>query len=74
MKRLAAGGDGMTDELAAAIREDERTRAECREALLAHLYETASAMPPDQGRRFLEMALPRVLSPDHPNVHNAMSH
>jgi len=74
VRRLASASGEMTDELAEALREDERTRTECREALLSHLYETAASMPPDKGRRFLELALPRVLTPGHPDVHSAVSH
>jgi hypothetical protein len=72
--KLAAASEEMTDELLAALRADERTRIECREALLAHLYETARSMPPEKGKRFLEIALPKVLAPDHPNIHRAVSH
>ena len=72
--RLATASDGMTEDLVAALREDERTRVECREALLAHLYATAESMPPEKGKRFLQIALPNVLAPDHPNIHRAVSH
>jgi len=69
---LAAATPVMTEALAAAIEADERVRGECRKALLGHLYETAAAMPPDAGKRFLEMALPNVLIAGHPNVHDSV--
>lgn len=69
---LAASAPAMTEALADAINEDERVRAECRKALLAHLYETAAAMQPEAGQRFLKIALPTVLSPGHPNVHDSV--
>jgi hypothetical protein len=71
---LAAASDGMSEELAAALQEDERTRVECREALLGHLYATAESMPPEKGKRFLEIALPNVLETEQPNIHRAVSH
>ena len=71
---LAAATPTVTEELAAAIAEDERVRGECRKALLAHLYETAAAMPPEAAKRFLELALPTVLSPSHPDVHDSVRH
>jgi len=74
VRELAAATPVMTETVAAAITEDERVRAECRKALLAHLYETAAAMPPEAGRRFLEMALPSVLSPGHADVHDSIRH
>jgi hypothetical protein len=71
---LAAATPAMTEAIADAIAEDERVRGECRKALLGHLYETAAAMPPEAGKRFLEMALPTVLSPSHPDVHDSVRH
>jgi len=69
---LVAATPVMTEAVAAAIEADERVRGECRKALLGHLYETAAAMPPEAGRRFLDMALPKVLSPGHSNVHDSV--
>ncbi len=74
VRELAAATPVMTEALAAAIAEDEHVRGECRKALLAHLYETAAAMPSEAGQRFLEMALPSVLSPGHPDVHDSVRH
>ena len=74
VRKLAAASDTMTPELAAALEEDERTRTACRQALLDHLYRTAGCMAPEKGGRFLKMALPKVLSPSHPDVHSAVSH
>ena len=74
VRKLASSSETMTPELAAALAEDERTRATCRKALLDHVYQTAACMAPEKGDRFLEVALPKVLSPPHPDVHSAVSH
>lgn len=74
VRRLAEEASGMNDELAAAIREEEKVRADCRLALMAHLYQTASQMPPDAGRRFLRSAMTEVCPTAHPNVHGAVAH
>jgi hypothetical protein len=64
----------MNDELAAAIREEEKVRADCRLALIFHLYQTAARMPPDAGRKFLRSAMAAACPTAHPNVHGAVAH
>ena len=54
----------MTPELAAAISEAELSHAECRTALLTHIYETAVLMPPAAAQRYLEVVTARVASRD----------
>jgi len=73
VKRLAEHSDSMSEELAAALKDYERTRLECQQALLEHLYETASCMPPDKAKRFLDMALPSALADSHATVHSTMT-
>lgn len=70
---LARQQRGITPELTAAMAEDEKVRANCRLALLQHLYDTANAMPPEAAARFLELTLPAVLRPDHPSVGSAVA-
>lgn len=72
--QLVEQSGGMSAELAAAIREEEKARADCRVELMAHLYETAAAMPPEAGREFLRSAIPTVCPTAHPDVHGAMAH
>ena len=74
VQRIARHSDSMNEDLAAALRDYEKTRLECQKALLEHLYETARCMPPDKAKQFLDMALPAALSDTHANVHTTMSH
>ncbi|MBN8457342.1 MAG: hypothetical protein J0M04_05825 [Verrucomicrobia bacterium] len=72
--RLAKQATGMNDDLAAAIREEEKARADCRLELMEHLYKTAAAMPPEAGKKFLQSAIPTVCPTAHPDIHGAMAH
>ncbi|MBL9126069.1 MAG: hypothetical protein JNL97_00410 [Verrucomicrobiales bacterium] len=48
----------LTPEIQQLVEEGARLRAECQTALAAHLLEVAGCMPPEQGRRYLELMLP----------------
>ena len=74
VKQLAIQSSMLTDELQDALRQEEKTRSECREALLKHLYETAACMPESEAQRFLTLAMPKIFTSEHPDVHKAMAH
>ena len=60
-RRLATAllaSKSMTPEIRRLVEEGARVRAECQTALAAHLLEVAHCMPPEQGRRYLELMLP----------------
>jgi 3-methyladenine DNA glycosylase Tag len=38
-------------------------QAECRRALLAHVYAVSAEMPPDDGARYLKMMTARIVEP-----------
>lgn len=61
LESLAQAGRGMTPELAAAIRELARVRAECQQKMLEHLYQTARLFDDRQAARYLEKVLPAAL-------------
>ncbi|MGE3309265.1 MAG: hypothetical protein AB7O66_04785 [Limisphaerales bacterium] len=58
----------LTPEAARLLEEGARLRAECQSALARHLFEVASCLPADHGRRYLELMLPAtgILAPAHP--------
>ena len=63
-ERVAAqlrSADRMTPEVEAALRAAEATHADCRAALLRHIYEVAALMPPDKARRYLDEMGPRLI-------------
>lgn len=51
----------MTPELEAAIREHALIHADCQQAMLKHLYETAAVLDDTQASRYLETMLPYAL-------------
>jgi hypothetical protein len=61
LETLAQNGRGMTPELAAAILELARVRAECQHKMLEHLYQTANLLDDKQAARYLEKVLPAAL-------------
>lgn len=58
----------LTPETRLLIEEGTRVRAECHIALARHLLEVAHCMPPEQGRRYLELMLPAtgITAASHP--------
>jgi hypothetical protein len=58
---LMQQSDRFSPELETALRSAEATHADCRAALLRHVYEVAALMPPDASRRYLAEMAPRLL-------------
>lgn len=59
---VAARNSGsMTSGLEAAIREHAETHAQCQQAMLKHMYETAAVLDKEQAARYLETMLPFAL-------------
>lgn len=61
VKRLVTGGTRVSPELAEALREHASLHADCQTAMLAHLYETAACLSPEQAKRYLEAMVPQVM-------------
>ena len=61
VQAMVAAGDVDSPQLAAALREQAAVRVECQTTLLKHLHQTAAAMSPEQGRRYLKSMLPQVI-------------
>ncbi len=51
----------LTPELEAAIRQHAGIHAECQQAMLKHLYETAAVLDANQASRYLETMVPYAL-------------
>ena len=63
--KLSSANQGMTPELAAALRDMASLETECRSAMMTHVYTVAAAMNPADGRRYVEaMARDVVSAPD----------
>jgi hypothetical protein len=55
----------MNPELESAIREYAKVQADCQQAMLQHLYQTAAVLSPQKAERFLKAALPAALGGYH---------
>lgn len=65
LDHLAAKQIGITDELRLAITEHANIHAECQEAMLNHLYNTAAEMDSEQSEKYLRAMLPYALDFSH---------
>ncbi|MEO7100332.1 MAG: hypothetical protein ABI162_13290 [Luteolibacter sp.] len=61
MASIASRNHQMSPELETAVREYAVTRAECQQAMLNHIYQTAALLDKDQAARYLETTLPYAL-------------
>jgi hypothetical protein len=71
----AAQGDAAT--LAAANQKVQELRQVCETAITRHVREVAALMPPEDGRRYLAMVLPKIAAFDHqaaPDLHLDPTH
>jgi len=59
----AARGDAVA--LAAANRELADLRRNCETAIARHVRQVAALMPPEDGRRYLALVLPKIAAFDH---------
>jgi len=55
----------MNPDLENAIREYAKVQADCQQAMLQHLYQTAAVLSPQKAERFLKAALPAALGGYH---------
>jgi hypothetical protein len=60
VRDLTAQSRSMTPELADAIREAQLRQADCRTAMLRHIYETAALLPPETAPRYLTAVTGRL--------------
>jgi hypothetical protein len=60
VRDLTAQSRTMTPELADAIREAQLRQADCRTAMLRHIYETAALLPPEAATRYLSAVTGRL--------------
>jgi len=61
VRSLLEQSRAMTPELEQALREAQLRQADCRTAMLRHIYETAALLPPDAGGRYLKIVTARLV-------------
>jgi len=72
VQQLLSVTNTVTPEIKQALAEAAQLRVECQSAMMQHFYEVSSAMPPDQGTRYLvwvqqETLLPGQMVPTRPD-------
>jgi hypothetical protein len=68
LRAQIAQANAVTPEVERALAEAARLRGECQAAMLRHFVEVSRAMPPEQGRRYLEWICARTLAPQHDSM------
>ena len=64
LKNLILANKTMTPEVEAAMQKDSAVKKEWRQDMLRHFYEVSQAMPPEEGKRYLQIMQAQVLGLD----------
>jgi hypothetical protein len=63
LDRVISANRSVTPEVGAALKEVADVQEECRQAMLAHVYNVSAQMSPDEGARYLQMMKARLIAP-----------
>jgi Heavy-metal resistance len=63
LNRLIKANRSFTPEIEAAVDECVEVQAECRRALLRHVYAVGAEMAPEDGTRYVQMMTARIVEP-----------
>jgi hypothetical protein len=64
LDQLLGQSDRMTAEIERVMEESATLRLRCQKMMLQHFYEVSQAMPPDQGKRYLDWVVGRTFAAD----------
>ena len=68
VRDLLVKSGAVTPEVERALADAARLRGECQTAMLRHFVEVSRAMPPEQGKRYLDWICARTLAPQHDSM------
>ena len=74
LKNLILANGTMTPEIETALQKDGAVQQEWREDMLRHFYEVSQAMPPAEGKRYLQIMQAQVIEPEKMSNEMDMSH
>jgi hypothetical protein len=74
LRAQIARAGAVTPEAERALAEAAALRRECQTAMLRHFVDVSRAMPPEQGKRYLEWICARTLAPQHDSMAPATAH
>jgi Spy/CpxP family protein refolding chaperone len=63
LKNLILANGAMTPEIETALRKDGAVQQEWRADMLRHFYEVSQAMPPAEGKRYLQIMQAQAVEP-----------
>jgi hypothetical protein len=63
LDRVVSANRSVTPEVSAALKEVTNVQEECRQAMLAHVYDVSAQMSPEEGARYLQMMKARLIAP-----------
>jgi hypothetical protein len=69
LKTIVAQTNTVTPEMTKKLAEIAEVRSECQATMLQHFYEVSQAMPPEQGKRYLEWIQSKTLGFDRSSAH-----
>lgn len=73
LRQLLGATNVVTAEIERSLVDAAQLRGECQAAMLRHFYEVSRAMPPGQGRRYLEWVQAQTIAPMQPAAVAPMS-
>jgi len=68
LQKLIAVSTSVTPEIERLLGEAATLRAVCQTEMLKHFFEVSRAMPPDQGKRYLDWVCCQTLTPQHSSM------
>lgn len=74
LKNLILVNGTMTPEVEAALKKDGAVQQQCREDMLRHFYEVGQAMPPAEGKRYLQIMQVQVVAPEKTSAATVNQH
>lgn len=74
LDRAVRPGRAVTEELKEAIADHAKIHAECQEAMINHLYQTAAVLDERQAKRYLHTMLPYALDFSHSEPEGVHEH
>lgn len=74
LKNLIMANGTMTPEIEAALKKDADIQQQCRIDMLRHFYEVSQAMPPAEGKRYLQIMQEQVVAPEKASSTTVIQH
>ena len=74
LKNLILANGTITPEIEAALKKDSAVQQQCREDMLRHFYEVSQVLPPEEGKRYLQIMQAQVVAPEKTSTATVNQH